>query len=225
MLTVSQILAASSDLSGFAAADLKAFFNANCSVEVKKFATRAKMEERVLALATELQADGKGGAVESTSTAVAVVKTDSAEQNADAGEESDDAGEQEETPEEEAARLAAEAHADANPEAQAAKRRDAEARSAQSAGVARSWLDADVRRTRLTRHGVSVAIKGDEETDGEDTEMGTYRSVAEAFRVIGLPFDKHIKFRLALKTSAQKVATFAHDGKQYEFSLDADAGE
>lgn len=42
-----------------------------------------------------------------------------------------------------------------------------------------------------------------------------YKSVADAFKKIGLPMSRHIPFRAKVKTEGQ--ATFEHDGKSYVF--------
>jgi hypothetical protein len=210
MLNISTLRAAA-DLSGFSVPDLRAFFNANAAAELPKSAKRPAIESAVLALIAELDEAAKA----TTGTAVAVV--DSAEQNAEENsEEQNDDDAPDESPEEEAARIAAEAHADANPEKAAAARRAAESRTAQSEGVARSWLRPEVRETRLTRNAVEVSFNGN--------AIG-YRSVAEAFRVLGLDFSKHIKFRLSLKTSATKTAIYSENGTDYAFALDTASEE
>ncbi|WP_250512361.1 hypothetical protein [Caballeronia sp. INDeC2] len=79
-----------------------------------------------------------------------------------------------------------------------------------AAGVSRSWGDQAVRAARITKHGVVVTH------DGKVTE---HRSVAEAFRAHRLPFEKHIKFRLALKQSPSGQSVFESGGKFYTFSL------
>lgn len=87
-------------------------------------------------------------------------------------------------------------------------------RASNSAGVAASWTDADVRTTRLTRDGVQVAVDG--------ATVGTYKSTHEAFRECRLPQSKHIRFRLKLKEAhrtAGQSATFDHNGKAYVFSI------
>jgi hypothetical protein len=206
MRTFETFAAAVADLSVFSVADLKAFFAEYAGVELAKKAKRPEVEAAVRELIAEKIADPlyiDPRSPLAKTTAVAVV--DSAEQNEEENEENG------ETPEEEAARIAAEAHADANPEKAAAARRAAESRTAQSEGVARSWLRPEVRETRLTRNAVEVSFNGN--------AIG-YRSVAEAFRVLGLDFSKHIKFRLSLKTSATKTATYSENGTDYAFALD-----
>ena len=59
---------------------------------------------------------------------------------------------------------------------------------------------------RYVRHHVSVAGK-------------EYRSVLQAFQELGLPVEKHIKFRIELKTSPEGKAVFKYDDKQYTFRL------
>lgn len=127
------------------------------------------------------------------------------------GDEDDDGEECEEARER---RLQAEADAEANPEAGTAKPKSSAGswRGNNSEGVARSWCDPVVREKRLTRNGIAVK-RSDQPGEGE------YKSVAEAFHALGLPFNKHIKFRLELKTSDSKIAIFAHDGVSYTFEL------
>lgn len=111
-----------------------------------------------------------------------------------------------ESEEEAAARIEAEAAAEKE-EAKARKERTA-ARASNSLGVALSWRDADTRNARLTRDGVSVTVDG---------VTSIYRSVAEAFRENRLPFEKHIKFRLILKTARKQ--TFVQGEKEYVFEM------
>ncbi|MDR5757665.1 hypothetical protein [Caballeronia sp. LZ035] len=77
-----------------------------------------------------------------------------------------------------------------------------------AAGVSRSWADEKVRAARIVKHAVVVTHNG---------QMTEHRSVAEAFRAHRLEFSKHIKFRLALKSSGKE--TFEQGGKFYAFSL------
>lgn len=105
-----------------------------------------------------------------------------------------------ETDEEAAARIEAEAAAEAGETEEQKTERTARAaaRASNSVGVALSWRNPEVRAARLTRDGVHV-------TDANGADAGTYKSVAEAFRALRLPFEKHIKFRLALKTSRKET--------------------
>lgn len=68
-----------------------------------------------------------------------------------------------------------------------------------SAGVAASWTNPEVKAARSTRH--AVAVEGVE-----------YRSVREAFAALGLPMNKHIKFRGELKKAGEGVFE-GHDFK------------
>lgn len=61
-----------------------------------------------------------------------------------------------------------------------------------SAGVAKSWLDETIKAARSARHSVEV--------DGV-----AYGSVAKAFKALGLPMSKHIKFRGELKKAGEGV--------------------
>lgn len=103
-----------------------------------------------------------------------------------------------------AARIEAEAaaeSADDTDEAKAARKARANARASNSVGVALSWRNPEVRAARLVRDGVSVSYKDE---NGNELDAGQYKSVAEAFRALRLPFEKHIKFRLALKASRRE---------------------
>ena len=152
---------------------------------------------------------GDGGALVVAGDAVAGwdkvdTSTEDDEQKAD--------GATEETDEEAAARIEAEANAEKEAEeteeAKAARKARAEARASNSLGVALSWRDPEVRQARLTRDGVSVTVEG---------VTSVYKSVAEAFRAHRLPFEKHIKFRLALKASRKEV--FKHGDTDYVFEM------
>jgi hypothetical protein len=67
-----------------------------------------------------------------------------------------------------------------------------EADPVRSAAIAESWKDDDVRKARSTHNAVEV--------DGV-----RYRSVREAFKRLGLPDSKHIKFRLQLKMYGEQA--------------------
>lgn len=58
--------------------------------------------------------------------------------------------------------------------------------------IAASWADPEVKAARATRHHVTV--------NGVE-----YRSVREAFRALGLPDSKHIKFRMDLKATGKQA--------------------
>ena len=66
-----------------------------------------------------------------------------------------------------------------------------------SASIAKSWEDEGVRAARKIHHSVTV-----------DGVQGTFRSVREAFKHLGLPDSKHIPFRLKLKAEGTKTFTF-----------------
>ena len=64
-----------------------------------------------------------------------------------------------------------------------------------SAAVAKSWeLDA-VRAARSTRDAVAVT----EDAEDRRVNHGLYKSVSKAFVALGLPMNKHVKFRAELK--------------------------
>ena len=77
-----------------------------------------------------------------------------------------------------------------------------------AAGVSRSWANEKVRAARIVKHGVVVTHNG---------TIQEFKSVAEAFRQLRLPFEKHIKFRLAVKTKGADI--FEHNGAMYSFAL------
>lgn len=123
------------------------------------------------------------------------------------GGASENGGEVEESEEDAAARIEAEAAAE-NEEVKERKARAA-SRASNSEGVALSWRNPEVRTARLTRDGITVA-------DSNGVTQ-TFKSVAEGFRSLRLPFEKHIKFRLALKASrSEKIEK---DGVIYTFTM------
>lgn len=63
-----------------------------------------------------------------------------------------------------------------------------------SASIAASWDDPEVRAARAER--TAVAVKGPK-------VAGEYKSVAAAFRALGLPMGKHIRFRMDLKAAGK----------------------
>ncbi|WVW37765.1 hypothetical protein Gekk315_00053 [Aeromonas phage Gekk3-15] len=73
-----------------------------------------------------------------------------------------------------------------------------------SEGIAESWKNVEVFNKRTTRNGVIV--------NGQE-----YKSVRAAFYALGLPENKHIAFRMALKE--EKAKTFILDGEKFEFHL------
>jgi len=75
----------------------------------------------------------------------------------------------------------------------------------QSAGIAKSWLNPATAAARKERHSVTV-------------NKETYGSVRKAFTALGLPDNKHIKFRGQLKKEGKM--TFKHlnaEGKEESF--------
>ena len=74
-----------------------------------------------------------------------------------------------------------------------------------SKAISESWQDKKVAEQRARRDNVSV--KG----------VGTFRSVCEAFKKIGLPMNQHIKFRMEVKNAGK--GTFKTGDKSYEFTL------
>lgn len=84
---------------------------------------------------------------------------------------------------------------------------DPDASSARRAAAqSKSWTDPEVREKRRQRNGVRVRK--------ED-----YRSVKQAFEMLGLPLAKHIKFRAELKASPEGKLAITHEGTKYTFTL------
>jgi hypothetical protein len=79
---------------------------------------------------------------------------------------------------------------------------------ANSAGVAASWSNPEVKAARTTKHGVTV------KAGGKTTD---HKSVAAAFRALNLPMAKHIQFRGKLKASGKEI--FEHNGVMHAFRL------
>lgn len=62
------------------------------------------------------------------------------------------------------------------------------------AAIARTWQDKEVRAARTTRHSVTVS-------GGDLKEPAIFRSVRQAFSELGLPDNKHVKFRAEVKAA------------------------
>jgi len=162
---------------------------------VKKFATRGKAVERVMALiaaeqAEEEAADAAAEAAEKAKSAmgVSIVVVESATPVISEEFDADS----------DAALKQAKAM-EASPDfAQLLKKASASGNASNSAGVAASWLIADVAAARKVRNGVSVTF------NGETTE---HKSVNAAFLYYGLTDTKHIRFRAELKAAGAKVYT------------------
>jgi hypothetical protein len=74
-----------------------------------------------------------------------------------------------------------------------------------SESVKKTWEDPIVRQKRGEHHAVKVE------------NYGEFSSVADAFRKLDLPMNKHKEFRLKLK--AEKTQTFRFEDKEYIFKL------
>lgn len=74
-----------------------------------------------------------------------------------------------------------------------------------SAATAATWTNKEIATSRAVRTNVSVG------------EYGIYRSVASAFKKLGLPMSKHIDFRAQLKKDGE--ATFEHEGESFVFNV------
>ena len=64
---------------------------------------------------------------------------------------------------------------------------------ARSAGIAKSWQDAEVAAKRAERTAVSIT--------SADGTVAFYKSVRTAFRALALPLNQHIAFRMELKAA------------------------
>lgn len=73
-----------------------------------------------------------------------------------------------------------------------------------SDAIAASWKDPKVAAKRAERTHVKASNT-------------VYRSVREAFVALGLPLEKHIKFRMELKQVAEM--TFKHEGRAISFKV------
>ncbi len=78
-----------------------------------------------------------------------------------------------------------------------------------SAGIAASWLDPDVRAARLYRQGVIVSKDG--------KPVGEYVSTHAAFAALGLPISKVIRFRMKLKAAGGLSFTFG--SRTFDFTI------
>lgn len=74
-----------------------------------------------------------------------------------------------------------------------------------STAISESWNDPKIAAKRARRDNVEV--KG----------VGIFRSVCEAFKVLHLPMNQHIKFRMSVKEAG--TGTFKHGDKVYKFAL------
>lgn len=74
-----------------------------------------------------------------------------------------------------------------------------------STAISESWNDPKIAAKRARRDNVEV--KG----------VGIFRSVCEAFKVLHLPMNQHIKFRMSVKEAG--TGTFKHGDKSYKFAL------
>jgi hypothetical protein len=177
------------EISATKTADLIAFYNKNVPAEkaVAKFTNRATAEKRIAALVASLQ--------EKTAAKVKAAAT----------------VEQLPTNPKVATKTAAAKSAELETAIEAPKA-SAEAavkvRKSNAAGISASWADPEVRDARLTRQGVAVVVGG---------KASQYTSIKAAFDALGLPIEKHIRFRMKLK-EAGKLA-FEHDGKSYAFAI------
>lgn len=74
-----------------------------------------------------------------------------------------------------------------------------------SKAIAATWENDQIAAARSARDNVAVNGKG------------TFRSVAAAFKALGLPMSKHIKFRIEVKSNGSGVFKYGTD--EYEFRV------
>lgn len=74
-----------------------------------------------------------------------------------------------------------------------------------SKAIAATWENDQIAAARSARDNVAV--------DGH----GTFRSVAAAFKALGLPMSKHIKFRIEVKSNGTGIFKYGTD--EYEFRV------
>lgn len=222
------------DVKAASLVELAAFYNLhNEANPIKKFADRKSAERRVLAIIESLAIiDDQGGDVETgtlakgtevadepkaEAPAPVVHKTRASRQvnpSAEFVSPNADVPEDEITAEMAAAELEAmRAHA-ANAKAEP----KASSGLSLSASIALTWLDPSVAAARMTRDGVTVWLKGEEEGSWLVCGSGDgYKSVAAAFAELKLPMSKHIRFRLKVKKEG--AAIFEWAGETYKFIL------
>lgn len=187
------------DIQAAKTADLIAFWNEYNEKQITKFSDRKTAESRCEKLLNQLIADGEidGDKAEEVSEPIAdVVKNPKADPMAFWVQAEAKA----------AALRAGEAVEEVSKDAK--KPATARSYASNSAGVAASWNDAEVRAARRTRDGVFVTL------NGATTE---HKSTREAFRHYRLPDLKHIRFRMKLKES--RAETFELNGKKYDFVM------
>lgn len=186
-------------------AELLTFFNTNTGgAQVKKFADRKTAERRVLALIDEMIADGDLPVQEETKVTKEVNKpfdrTVDGCPHCHATEDQTCAGEEGTAAEER--NLCH--HCGTEYWRETGEIYKAPAKSAtRSAAIAKSWDNDAVATARAKRD--NVVVEG----------FGTFRSVAAAFKKIGLPISRHIKFRLELKANGTGVFKYGTD--EYSF--------
>lgn len=192
--------------------DLVMLWNSqNVDKPIKKFADRATAEKRIIAMLTELAqkfaASPEGKKAEEAgeeAEKVAVHKArrsvagDKAEKSAD-GKSDDEITEEEALAEIRAARAASQAKKTSVSKASG---------MTLSVAIAKSWERPDVAEKRRTRHGVQVTVNG---------KSNEFKSVRTAFAELGLPDEKHIRFRMKLKE--HHTAVFEYEGISYTFNL------
>lgn len=85
-------------------------------------------------------------------------------------------------------------------------------RKSNAAGIAKSWLDTEVRDARLNRQGVIVRW-----TRNGSCKVEEYTSTHAAFEALGLPTSRAIRFRMKLKASGRME--FKFNNTTYNFEI------
>lgn len=92
--------------------------------------------------------------------------------------------------------------------------------AAMSSAAKATWSDPVVAAKRAQRTRVWVIVD-DKSVSETKKDCGQFKSVADAFKVLSLPIEKHAAFRLKLKNVENGVLNFNHEGAVYEFSIAA----
>jgi hypothetical protein len=179
-------------------AELLAFFNANSAKKVARFADKATAQKRVAALVATLPAPKKAA---KAAAAPKAERNSRKDQNAcpACGSTAD------QTPAGPEGTAAAERnfchHCSTEYSPSTGKIYKAPAVSADRAmSIAKSWMDKAVAVARAERTSVRVSVPA---IGSEPAYKAEFKSVAEAFRKLGLPMSKHIKFRMELKAAGK----------------------
>lgn len=88
------------------------------------------------------------------------------------------------------------------------KQTEAKRHKTLSRAVAKTWKNQEVAELRSARDGVMVAWKG---------QAQEFKSVRQAFVALGLPMEKHIKFRAIVKLMGRGI--FEYEEETYKFFI------